>query len=391
MKKLIIAFITVIIVTTTTFPVHGSSNKSNSPNSLDQKKLNDLSQRFAYLESSWGRFQLGGNLSLESGTSFNDLHSEDLPVLTFKQNLNLSLDAFIDQNLNFSLKMSHSGIWGDQLVNQMEFSPELSEALLRLEYPDFVAYLGRFPYSVTPLGLISDFLNGEDYVEGIALQKKINNYQLMGLYNRLNIGQLEENGPLVSENYFVGRFSWSNQLNTFGLTLLPDGMSGEKCYSLDWSINSPDSKLTVEYGWYSFNNPEFPDYRVDDSSGILLSYGKIISPKTFMQVKFAYIDPEFTPRYSSLAYNSGDNREWFVNNSKGMELFFQNELKPSLYLENRFLYYKPLTVIQPDSNYRLRSVLIKNFSPVNSLQFGIDLRDGAITNRQIFVNWNLRF
>jgi len=396
LKKILITFMALFILNIATNnrqAVYAAKPITQNP-PADRALLSDLSNRFSLLESSWGRFHLGGNLTLESGT---DLAQDQTPVLQFGQQLNVFLDAYIDRNLFFALKLAHQGGWGLSYQNTgsstlpMNTPLDLSEAFLKLEYPDKMAYLGRFSFSFSPLGLISDFHSNP--VEGLAFQQNYRNLHLIGVYSRvITFIQPETNRPTDSEDYFAVRLGLSANNSLFGLTVVPKGIAGEQNIGIDWTYNQPDSKFSAELGWYSFDSNQYPDYKVDWTQGLMLSYGKMLSPKTFVQVKTAYINPKFAPSYSSLAHSSGNNREWFQPNSKGIELLSQHQLREDLFWENRIFYWNPIVNYdQPNSNLRWQSSITKSFSPVNQLQVGIQHQTSIVDYTQAFAKWILQF
>lgn len=363
---------------------------------ISQSNVN-LNDRLTSLESKWGRFQLGGNLTFESLYDLDKSADSSFASLDYQQELNLYLNAYIQDNLNFTLRLNHLGGWGVSYASLGSSYPmttplQIEEAYLSLEYPNMLNYLGRFSFSPSPLGLVTDFSTNK--VEGLALQKTIDNYHLIGIFSRINT-EYESGSSQVtnSENYLAGRIGWSNQNTILGLNLIPDGITGEKAFSFDFSRSDSKASLSAEFGWYSFNSSEYPDYQVDWTSGALLSYGYSLSKTTFIQGKAGWINPQFTPSHSSLAHSSGTNREWFLPNSKGVELLLQNNLKTNLVLENRLIYSIPIeNYDQPDHTYHWQPSIRKYFSPTNQLVLGYDLeKDFFGTEQQLFLNWNLNF
>jgi len=365
--------------------------------STTEKKLTELTNRFTSLESNWGRFQMGGNLSVESNTYLDKL--PDRPTFNFEQHLDLFLDAYIQNNLMFSLKTSHDGAWGVnwQSLNSPNYpmtTPfQVEEAFVRLEYPSSLNYFGRFRFSTSPIGLISDFFSNP--IEGVALQKSFaDHYHIIGIYSRVNTEYSSGTDQVVgSEGYFAARLGWSNQNVVWGINLVPDGITGEKAFSFDASFTQDAAKLSAELAWYSFHWDPSPDYQVDWTPGFLISYGQAISKDAYIQVKAAYLASQFVPSYSSLAHRSGTDREWFTPNSKGIELSVQNRLGATFILENRVIALTPvINYDQPDLTYHWRGSLIKSFSPVNQLAFGLDVeRNYQETLTQAFLSWNMSF
>ncbi len=377
-------------------PTFGAS----APRSTD-RKISDLTSRFDNLEANWGRFQLGGNFNIQTQS---DLSSEqqNLPLFKVNQELNLFLDAFIDRNLLFSLKMAHRGGWGlgfqgmdseNIPLDPPIVSPlQIDEAFLRMEHPKSLNYLGRFRYSFGPFGLISDFFTSP--AEGLAYQRSFGDYHFAGLYSRVYTQYLPGSDKVeVSEDYIAGRIGWSNKNSILGLNLVPFGVSGEKNVSIDWSTTNSNSSFAAELGWYSFKSDQFPDYVVDWAPGILISYQKHFSRNGIFQIKAAYFAPDFAPSYSSLAHSSGDNREWFLPNSQGIDLLLMSPLPKNYQLTNRLLLLNPIENFgQPEIGYRLRSSIIKSYSPINQLEFGIDLIHLTETEEnEAFISWTVQF
>jgi hypothetical protein len=363
------------------------------------RKINELSNQIAALDSTWGRFQIGGNFELDT-TSTLSKSSTTLPPPGVNQQLGLNLDTAIDQNLQLSVRVIQSGDWGlkykdDSLSNAPITTPfQVNEAFLKLTYPDSIDYLGRFRFTLGPLGLISDFYTNP--VEGVAIQKAFHNYHVIGIYSRvLTQYTAATNEIQYTTDYLAARVGWSNESTIIGLNMVP-GLSGEKAFSLDWSLSLPKSKWAAEVGCYSFQSRSelFPDYKVNWTPGILISYGRSLSPASYLQIKAGYLGNKFQPLYSSLADSSGDDREWFVSNSRGVELYLQNNFKHNYGLENRLILLTPQVINdnQLDFNYRWRSAFVKHFSPINMLQVGMDLKSftGSEYN-QLFATWTLQF
>ncbi|MGE5581539.1 MAG: hypothetical protein ACM3X9_03290 [Bacillota bacterium] len=368
-----------------------------SNQSTTDRKLNELTNRFSNLESTWGRFQIGGSFELDTTSTLSK--DQDAPTPPgFNQQLGLFFDANIDPNLQVSLKVSQEGGWGLNYLSAGSSNVPLTtpfqvdEAFLRLTYPDSYNYLGRFRFSLGPIGLISDFYANP--VEGVAIQKAFHNYHVIGVYSRVNTQYKPGTNEIeATEDYFSARVGWSDQNTMFGLNLVPNGITGEKAASIDWSSSTKTSKIAAELGEYSFDSSQYPDYKVDWTPGFLISYAKVLANNNFLQLKAGYFGPQFMPSYSSLAHSSGDDREWFIPNSQGLEIYLQTPLKKGYSLENRLIFLTPVeNYNQPDLNYRLRSDLVKNFSPVNQIQIGFDLKyfPDNVYN-QIFLNWILQF
>lgn len=392
MKKSIITGFLLLLIFISALPALGASaTKSND------RKLSDLANRFENLEANWGRFQLGGSFNIQPQSNL-----DSASLFKVNQELNLFLDAFIDQNLLFSLKMAHRGGWGLRyqsldsenvpLEPPIDSPLQIDEAFLRMEHPRNLNYLGRFRYSFGPFGLISDFF--ESPAEGLAYQRSFRNYHIAGLYSRVYTQYIPGSDIVeVSEDYLAGRVGWSGKNSIIGLNLVPFGVSGEKNISVDWSTANPDSSFAAEIGWYSFKSDQFPDYVVDWAPGILISYQKHFSRNGIFQIKAGYFAPDFAPSYSSLAHSSGDNREWFLPNSRGIDLLLLSPLPKNYQLANHLIILNPIENYgQPQTGYRLRSSIIKSYSPINQLEFGVDLNHLAETEEnEAFISWTIQF
>ncbi len=391
MKKIVAPLLLIITLLITANPVFGQA-----PVSVD-RKLNDLATRFNSLEATWGRFQIGGNVSLEADSHLQNEQST-LSPLGYSQQMNLFFNAGIDRNLNFSMKLSHEGGWGLNYLSSSSLPPlntplQLDEAFLKMEYPHTLNYLGRFRFTLGPLGLISDFYNNP--AEGIALQRSFNDYHLVGLYSRINTQMDPDSNQIAAtEEYFAARFGWSNQSTIVGLNIVPSGIAAEKAFSADYSTTLKTGRIAAEVGWYAFDSPRYPDYRTGWTPGALVSYSQTLPKQQgYFEVKAGYLSPNFTPSASVLNHSADDAREWFVTNTYGLEFFLQNNLARNFSLQNRLMGSRPVNDLTGiGTTYRLRTDLIKNLSQVNQLDFGYEVKHTSDkTESRIFACWNLQF
>lgn len=368
--------------------------------SATDRKLADLSNRFSSLEANWGRFRLGGSFSLIPYANFAK-PQEALPIIEYNQEIDLFFDAFIDDHLQFSLKLDNQRGWGTQYqyLGSVNLNPlQIDEAFLRMQYPAAFNYLGKFRFSLGALGIISDFVTNP--MEGVAIQQALGKFQLVAIYNRVSTLYNPATNKVESgTDYLAGRIGWSNRSDVIGLNIVPKGLGGERDFSFDWSRSTANYKIAAEFGWYSFNSNEYPDLNTNPVPGLMFSYGRNLADSNrrqsnYLQLKAGYFAPDFRPAYSSLAHISGDDREWFQPNSQGIEVKWNwhNQLFNNFQVENRLILLTPVKSTQPVVNYRLYSSITKNITPVNQLQFGIDLRnfDNAFLG-QIFAGWILRF
>ncbi len=380
-----------LIILVVTYPVMGQPGLSTT-----DRKINELSNRVASLDSTWGRFQIGGGFELDTTSKINESNTT-LTAPDFNQQLNIALDAYIDPTLQLSLKVSQLGGWGLKYGNaNSDTSPmtlpfQVDQAFLKLSNPSSIDYLGRFQFSLGPIGMMSDFYANP--VEGIALQKDFKRFHVIGVYTRVNTEyKAGTNQVTNTQDYIAGRIGWSGQNTVTGINIVP-GLSGETDFSIDFAKMQSDSKFATEFGLYSFSSEKFPDYKITNTPGILVSYAKQLNSKNFFQIKAGYLGSKFMPLYSSLAHSSGEKREWFIPNSQGIEFYWIHGMKKGYSLENRMIMLTPVTNYQQsDFNYRWKGSLVKNFSPVNRLETGFDIKSYPNdVYRQLFVNWILQF
>jgi hypothetical protein len=380
-----------LTILTITYPVAGQTGLLNT-----DRKINELSNQVASLNSTWGRFQIGGGFELDTTTKINNDNTA-VTAPDFNQQLSIGLDAYVDPNLQLSVKISQLGGWGLKYQNtSTDSSPmtipfQVDQAFLKLSSPSSINYLGRFQFSLGPIGMMSDFYANP--VEGIALQKDFKKFHIIGVYSRVNTEYQTGTDQIANtEDYVAARIGWAGQDTITGINIVP-GLSGETDYSIDFAKSNSTSKFATELGWYSFSSDKFPDYKVTGTPGILISYAKQLNQNNFFQVKAGYLGPKFMPLYSSLAHSSGEKREWFIPNSQGIEFYLIHGMQKGYSLENRLIMLTPVTNYQqPDFNYRWKSSLVKHFSPVNQLETGIDLKSYPNNvYRQLFVNWVIQF
>ncbi len=369
-----------------------AATRNSTSQSQTDKKLLDLSKRVSSFEANWGRFQLGGLFSFVPYVFLNDQSKN--PVIEYNQEIELFLDAFIDQNMQFSLKLTNQRGWGagNQYIGANIQNPlQIDEAFLKMQYPNSFNYLGKFRFSLGTFGIISDFYSNP--VEGVAIQHGFGKYHLVAIYDRVNtLYDPNTNQALSGEDYLAGRIGWSNKSDVFGLNLLPNGIGGEKSFSIDWSRSTSKYKVSAEASWYSFQSVEYPDLNTSMAPGLLFSYGYRVNRSNYLQFKAGYFAPDFRPSLTSLAYCSGDDREWFLSNSKGIELYWMIQPAYVYQMENRLILLTAADGSQANIDYHLRSVISRNISPVNQVNLGVDLKNfNNVPLTQIFASWALRF
>ena len=390
MKTLTTVLIVTLTMLVTAFPAVAAPGIS--PPNIDNK-LNELSNKYNSLEASWGRFQVGGNVSVEA-----DSHLGQTTVNpTFEQKMGLSFDASIDPNHAFSLKLANDGGWGlTPFSNSPTLAPvttplQIDEAFLKIQYPHTLDYLGRFRFSFGPLGLVADFFNNP--AEGFAIQTSTGTFHVVGLYSRIATNFQANSTQLAStEEYFAGRIGWANQTTIIGLNLVPNGIAAEKAASVDLSTSFYQGKLAAEFGWYAFPST-VADLNTTGSLGALVSFGRNFRTNDYFQLKADYLSTKFRPSCSSINHPADDTREWFIPNTHGLEFYLLNDLSHHFFLENHLIGLTPVTDFDASgTTYRMSSSIIKNFSAVSQLQFGVEAQHSAKqTSRFLFTRWSLQF
>jgi len=403
MKKHIIVFITIILIFCFILPTSAAflPHMVFAREALVNNRLDELSYRFSNFEANWNRFQLGGSLTIST------ISQEKLTNPDFVQDLGLFFDVNLDSNLQFNLRMSHSGGWGfsyqslGSTLSPLNAPLQIDEAFLRYQNQNNLHYLGRFRFSLGHLGLISDFIDTP--AEGLALQHQFGQLYLSGLFVRIITPQFQtdtQEYEASQENYLSSRIAWTNETHIFGINLVPDGLTGEKSFSFDYSLAQKEWRLNTELAWYSFHLnqnffPDLPNYSVSWTPGILITYSNNLSPDTSLQIKAGFLSPQFTPAYSSLAHASRDQREWFLPNSQGVEVTWEQLLSANFRLNNRLICMFPVEFdTKKRLNYHWLGSLSKQFSPVNQLELGAEIKEYpnySYSKKQLFLKWNLQF
>ncbi|HEX3046799.1 MAG TPA: hypothetical protein VHY08_18740 [Bacillota bacterium] len=397
MKKNGAGLCCIVLLLLITNPVLTSAEPKVSKPTLAtvDREITDLRKRFSILESNVERFQLGGSLVVEPNIS----PDYNLGFMAINQQLNLFFDAAIDQKVQFSLRMSQNGQWGlASNMTPLTGPLQVDEAFLGIRQKNQQDYLGRFRFSLGQYGLISDLFTNP--VEGLVVQQQFGNFYVIGLYSRIGPLFKEEKDAagetiykqIGIEDYSAARLGWTSPTTVLGLNLVPNGITGEKAYSVDWSWNRGATEVRAELGWYSFHMAGNEDYQVDWTPGILIGYSKTLASAGLFQLKTGYFSKDFYPSSSSLGHISGKMREWFKPNSKGVEVYLREKIANNWQADNRLILLTPVQNPQPKVNYQLSSSLIRTFSTVNQAQFGIEgsTLTGNLSYR-VFLKWNLRF
>ncbi len=399
MKKTISLIIAIILTVCLKLPVAAaafSPQMNFFSERINRNSLDELNSRFTNFEANWSRFQLGGNLNISAITR------TELNAPEFIQELGLFFNVNLDSNLQFDLRLSHSGGWGFSTTIPPLNSPlQIDEAFLRYQNQNSLHYLGRFRFSLGHLGLISDYIFTP--AEGVALQYQLGSFYLSGLFVRIITPQfqIDPAQPIIpQENYLSNRIAWTNQAHIFGINLVPNGLAGERSFSFDYSFTQNNYQLNTELAWYSFhlNESPYPDLEarsINWTPGIMVSCNLNLSPATTLRFKTGFLSPEFTPAYSSLAHSSLDQREWFLPNSQGVEINWEQSLLNKFYLNNRLICLVPIqSAVEKNLNYHWLGSLAKQFSPVNCLELGAEIKQYPnynYTKKQLFLKWNLQF
>src|SRR5690606_6648101 len=161
----------------------------------------------------WGHLQLGGEFSLLA--DYKQRAFEEYRTPDFKNYLNLYLDAQIDRNFYFYLLLSHYDNFG--YLNQLY----VNEAAVRYRSPQLLLDLGKFKFTLDPLGLIAD--HSASPIQGVAIQTGNNQFYLGGFYSRLFLNPAkinEEKIEITSDDQFGLRMAFPKPQYMLGMTLV---------------------------------------------------------------------------------------------------------------------------------------------------------------------------
>lgn len=362
---------------------------------MGAENTSNLQKRLSALETRWGHLQIGGDLSL-SAEYFNSLYNKP-QSMSLAENSHLFLDAQVDQNFSLYLLLAQESTFGSTNIPFY-----LDEVALRYRTPQFLGDLGRFRFTLDPLGLIAD--HSTVPVEGLAFQTGGHSWYLGGYYARqlssyfLNDGANFTFGPsgtntLRSDDEIALRLAFTKSKYMGGITVSSlnneaSRIADQEARKIDANVEiSPESinsvavdlglelqggNLQAEAAWY----PQFDrdGEQTGSSVGWLLSWAKPLPNSAGFTAKAWSFPETFSPYYSVIGA-SNNNENLMIGNSRGLIGEYQKNLAKGwdlrtqtgiIYLNNE----TPLSSDSPDLVFSGR--LIKSFSTLTSLEMGFD-------------------
>ncbi|NLY92006.1 MAG: hypothetical protein GX081_10450 [Firmicutes bacterium] len=331
-----------------------------------QAATDNITKRLTDLESRWGHLQLGGEFSLLAEykqRAFEEYRTPDL-----KNYLNLYLDAQIDRNFYFYLLLSHYDNFG--YLNQLY----VNEAAVRYRSPQLLIDLGKFKFTLDPLGLIAD--HSASPLQGFAIQTGNHEFYVGGFYSRLFLNPAkidEEKIAITSDDQFGFRMALPKPQYLLGMTLVttPAGDLSETAVGLDFITNIAGGALQTEVAWYKPGTESFQAYKHDGAFGGLAVWNKNVATTTYTFSTW-YFEKGFAPISSVLNDSFLEKGEIFANNSYGIGGGIQRKLENNwdTTLKAGLLFSPEQTFTGPQLTFSGR--LRKSFSIATNLEFGFD-------------------
>lgn len=352
----------------------------------------NIGKRLSNLESRWGHLQLGGEFSLLA--DYKQRAFEEYQTPDFKNYLNLYLDAQIDRNFYFYLLLSHYDNFG--YLNQLY----VNEAAVRYRSPQLLLDMGKFNFTLDPLGLIAD--HSASPVQGFALQTGNTAFYFGGFYSRLFLNPTsigEEKIRISSDDQFGLRLAWPKPGYMLGMTFVttPAGDLSETAFALDYITNLAGGALQTEVAWYKPGADSFYSYKHDGAFGGLATWNKNVDATTYTLSAW-YFDKGFAPIASVLNDSFLEKGEIYANNSYGIGAGLQRRLD-----NNWEATVKTGVLVSPDQTFSgpqltFSGRLRRSFSIATNLEFGFDSGFEADVSKidlhrynRLFVKFNTIF
>ncbi|NLM38323.1 MAG: hypothetical protein GX202_09400 [Firmicutes bacterium] len=345
----------------------------------------NIAKRLSNLESRWGHLQLGGDFSLLADYKQRTVEEYRTPDL--KNYLNLYLDAQIDRNFYFYLMLSYYDNYG--YLNHLY----LSEAAVRYRSPQLLVDLGKFYFTLDPLGLIAD--HSAAPLQGFAVQSGNTDLYFGGFYSRLflNPNSIEEELlEITSDDQFGLRVALPKPGYMLGMTLVttPSGDLSETAVGVDFITNVAGGSLQSEAAWYKPGKDSFQSYKHDGAYGGLVTWNKKIAATTYT-LNAWYFEKGFAPISSVLNDSFLEKGEIYANNSYGIGGGFQHQLANDWEAT-----VKAGVLLSPDQTFSGPQVtfsgrLRKAFSLATNLEFGFDSGFEADVNKVDLYRYNRLF
>ncbi len=328
---------------------------------------NNIAKRLSNLESRWGHLQLGGEFSLLADYKERSLERFETP--DFKNYLNLYFDAQIDRNFYFYLLLSHYDNYG--YLNQLF----VNEAAVRYRSPHLLADIGKFKFTLDPLGLIAD--HSASPIQGFALQTGKSDLYFGGFYSRLFLNPLKIENEIItitSEDQFGLRVAFPKPGYMLGMTFVttPTGDLSETSAGIDLISNMLGGTFQSEVAWYKPGRENYQEYKHQGALGGLVTWNKTVSERTYT-VNAWYFEKGFSPISSTLNDSFLEKGEIFVNNSYGIGGAFQRKFAHNWDATIKTgLLFSPEQINFSGAQLTFSGRLRKSFSAASNLEFGYD-------------------
>ena len=249
----------------------------------------------------------------------------------------------------------------------------VDEAAVRYRSSNLLADLGKFKFTLDPLGLIADHQIAP--IQGIALQTGNTDIYFGGYYSRLYLntrGLNEEKLEITSDDQFGFRIALPKPGYMLGTTFVttPSGDLSETAIGIDLIANLYGGTLQSEIAWYRPGKDNFQDFKHQGAIGSLVSWNKAVAEEIY-NVYAWYFAKGFAPIASTL--NESEKAEIFTNNSYGIGGGWQRNLS-----NNWMTTLKSGVLFSPEQTGFSGPQLVfsgrlrKSFSPATSLDFGFD-------------------
>lgn len=281
------------------------------------------------------------------------------------QDLEVFLNARLDRNFDLSLSFVQQNTYGTDL-NGITLIPSLGEAALRYRSANLLADLGRFKFSLDPLGLIAD--HSFFPVEGVAVQTGTQDYYLGGYYSQFKTVYPFPGALVTSGDEIALRLAFPQPGYMFGITLVP---VTDTAVAVDLLTDLAGGTLQGEAAWYRPCPPDHPEYRHNGAFGALVTWKKNLPGPAALLLKAGAFQEGFSPLFSRLAHASS-NGEFFAPNTCGLAGEYSQITGNNWELSVKGALLSPLDDWPANPRFSFGGRVKKVFSPSVSLEAGYD-------------------
>lgn len=322
--------------------------------------------RLSSLENRWGHLHLGGQFTLTTDYNHGFYDGSPLPsTCDMHQDLQVFLNARLDRNFDLSLSFIQQNTYGADL-NGITLIPSLDEAVLRYRSSNLLADLGRFKFSLDPLGLIAD--HSFFPVEGVAVQTGTQDYYLGGYYSQFKTTYPFPGDTVVSSDEVALRLAFPQPGYMLGITLVP---FTDTAVAVDLLTDIAGGTLQGEAAWYRPCPEDRPEYRHNGAFGALLTWRKNLPGPAIFMLKAGAFQEGFSPLFSRLAHAS-PNGEFFGPNTCGLAGEYSKMIGNNWELLVKGGLLSPLNNWPENPQFSFSGRVKKSFSPSVSLEAGYD-------------------